>query len=101
MTLAQNRDNTVKAKPRGKPFLPGNCANPGGRPKMPKDLKELAQASAPEALRIALDLMKTAKSEQVKLRAAEIVMDRGYGKPAQSIDANVNAEVELAVRVDV
>jgi len=59
---------------------------------MPAELREMAQAKAPDALRVALGLMDKADSEQVKLAAAREILDRGYGKAPQSTELSINIE---------
>ncbi len=71
-----------KAKPRGRPFQPGQSGNPGGRPK----------GIAPEARRIAgkdgrkylklLDAIAadTEQKTSDRISAMQIVLERGFGK---------------------
>ena len=75
-------------------FLPGNRT--GGRKKLPEELVELCRALSPKAIETAKEIMldKNA-SAQSRLKAAEIILDRGYGKPQQA----VNLEVEKVAPV--
>lgn len=88
-------------KPRGKPFTAGNNANPRGRPRKTeeqkqatRDAREMLKAAAPEAVAL---LIRTMHDEEAKLdlrlRCAETVCDRAYGKSPQPIIADVAAEV--------
>ena len=61
-------------------FLPGNSANPGGRPKIPADVREAIKAACPEAVRVLIELLHS-KKEAYRLEAAKTLLDRGYGKP--------------------
>jgi hypothetical protein len=81
-----------KQKKRGGSWKPGQSGNPGGRAAMPPELRELARAKGPAALQIALDLMDNATSEAVRLAAAREVLDRGYGKAQQFVDATSGGE---------
>ena len=59
----------------------------GGRKKLPDDLKSAFRACGPDALavlkRILLD--EEAKHSD-RIRCAEIILDRGFGKPVQAVD---------------
>lgn len=90
-----------KAKKNGTSFKPGQSGNPSGRPKMTqeqKDALEMLKAAAPGAARL---LIETAQNEEVRLdlriRCAETVMDRVYGKASQPIVADVGAKVEIVL----
>jgi len=74
-----------------KPFKKGQSGNPKGRPKLP-DLtevisEELGQKGYNE---IIAKLHKMAKAGHT--RAAEILLDRGYGKPKQEIEHGVSTD---------
>lgn len=79
---AANSKKTV-----GRPFVKGQSGNPNGRPKMPKDLKEAFKAASPKALEILKKILADPEAKDGdRLRAAEIILDRAYGKPAQAVD---------------
>ncbi len=74
----------ISKKTVGRPFQPGQSGNPNGRPKMPKDLKEAFKAASPKALEILKKILADpAAKDSDRLRAAEIILDRAYGKPAR------------------
>jgi hypothetical protein len=62
----------------------GFCPNPGGRPGGVKELRELAQQHGPEAIQTLVARMRS-KNERVSVAAAEVLLDRGYGKAPQAI----------------
>src|SRR5260221_28586 len=67
-------------------FVKGQVANPGGRRK--RHIGDLSREARPYA-RLALDtLVKICRTgmERNKLTAARELLDRGYGRPVQSID---------------
>lgn len=79
-------DNSKKA-PRGKPFAPGQSGNPGGRPKLPEDIKhirEIARQYTAEAVATLATAM-TDGSDSAKVAAAKELLDRGWGKSAQPV----------------
>jgi hypothetical protein len=66
----------------------GNSGNPSGRPKKVAEIAELAQQHAPEAFAKIVELMSH-KDAKVALAAANSILDRAYGKPAQAVQARV------------
>ena len=75
--------------PQGaKPFKKGQSGNPKGRPKMPDLKSALAEYLADEKDgKTALDaIIMKLRQMAIKgnLKAAEMLLDRGYGKPKQS-----------------
>jgi chaperonin GroEL (HSP60 family) len=82
----------ISKKAVGRPFVKGQSGNPNGRPKMPKDLKEAFKAASPKALEILKKILADpAAKDSDRLRAAEIILDRAYGKPAQAVDITTDA----------
>lgn len=65
-------------------FKKGQSGNPGGRPKGEAQIKELARAHTKEAVAALVKALK-AKSERTRVAAAEALLDRAWGKPAQEI----------------
>jgi uncharacterized protein DUF5681 len=65
-------------------FRKGQSGNPGGRPKADAQVKELARAHTTAAVGALVKALK-AKSERTRVAAAEALLDRGWGKPAQEI----------------
>jgi hypothetical protein len=61
-----------------------------GRPKGAKnaispDIKLLARKYANEAIETVFNVMKKSKIESNRIAAAQILMDRGFGKPTQQM----------------
>ena len=70
----------------GKPFKKGQSGNPGGRPKVVAEVKELARAHTGEAIQTLVSIMTNPKSAPAaRVSAANALLDRGYGKPPQHI----------------
>jgi hypothetical protein len=70
---------------RGRPFEKGKSGNPGGRPRIIRELRDLARARAPEAIRELARLAVKARSETARIAAIRELLDRGYGKPTQYV----------------
>jgi hypothetical protein len=75
-------------------FVKGQSGNPGGRPKAAHDLKALAQEQTAEAVKTLIDVMKNGDKDAARVAAASALLDRGYGKPMQSIDVTQRRAVD-------
>jgi hypothetical protein len=77
--------------PKHSQFKKGQSGNPKGRPKLP-DLSELMDKTLgkvdAQGLTAAERILKKLErmAAQGNLKAAEMLLDRGYGKPKQAID---------------
>jgi hypothetical protein len=69
----------------GRPFLPGQSGNPGGRPKGYVEVRELAREHTAEAIEKLVAVMRKGESEQAQILAANSLLDRGWGRPTQPI----------------
>lgn len=63
-------------------FQPGVSGNPSGRPKEATEVKALARSHSKAAVKKLVALMDS-DDEKTALAAANSVLDRGIGKPAQ------------------
>lgn len=84
-TRKQLAENSGEQR-RGRPFRKGQSGNPGGRPKVAAEIRDLAQQHGPDAVKKLVALMKSAAREDVQVRAAEALLDRGYGRPGQALE---------------
>jgi hypothetical protein len=85
-------------------FRPGQSGNPTGRPKRSttiearriyRDVADAARELTGDAINTLADIMKNPNAPAAaRVSAAQALLDRGYGKPAQAIE--VNAEPDLA-----
>jgi hypothetical protein len=113
--------NKSKGKPRGKPFPkgqtppgaktfpPGVSGNPGGRPKMLPEVKEMLLKATVDAARAQVDALTATKltisgnGEQsfaevvpdhaTRLKASNDILDRMHGKAAQELQTDQKVTV--------
>lgn len=85
-----NRDKTGR-------FQKKHSGNPNGRPKLPKEFKELAKVKSVDALKKLIKIMESpdSKYEQV-IRACELIIAYGVGKPQQSMDISAKVDNPFA-----
>lgn len=81
-------------------FLPGNRT--GGRKQLPEELKQAFRDTGPKALEVLTRILtdETAKDSD-RIRCAEIILDRGYGKPVQAVDLDGNVVPQVVIVGDV
>lgn len=82
------------------PWVKGQSGNPSGhkaKSAAERSLEELAREHTKKALRCLVDIMEN-QSEPAAARAsaAAHIIDRGYGKPAQTVNANVRGQYWIA-----
>jgi hypothetical protein len=78
-------DATGDAKRQGNgQFGPGNNANPGGRPKLVREVQEFASTFSFEAVDRLVQIMRGRSVKEAR-QAAVAILDRAGGKPAQPI----------------
>ena len=87
--------------PNNKPFQKGESGNPNGRPKkLPELDKLLANVLGEEkdGITAAETILKALRVKATKgdIRAAEVLLDRGYGKAKQTIENE--GQMEIIVR---
>jgi hypothetical protein len=90
---SQNRGKTEMAR-----FQKGVSGNPGGRPKLPAEMREIFQAKAPEAFEVLCKHLHST-DPRISVAAATQILDRAYGRPVQSIDASISEDPVRYVEV--
>jgi hypothetical protein len=65
-------------------FVKGKSGNPGGRPKGEMEVIQLAREASPRAIGRLIELVDHA-DPRTAIAAANSVLDRGFGKPTQTI----------------
>ena len=74
-------------------FTPGASGNPGGRPKAASVIAIEARKHGLAMVAVLNSIARKGKSEQARIAAATALLDRGYGKPAQSVELNFHASL--------
>ena len=84
---AANNGGTAARIPEGRRFQPGNSGNPRGRPKRDFDVAELARQHTNAAVETLAEVMSDRRAPaSARVSAAQALLDRGYGRPPQSLD---------------
>lgn len=78
------------------PWKPGQSGNPAGRVKGKRlfDIAPAARQFGPEALQTLVDCLK---DDRWKVPAAIALLDRGYGKPTQTITGNPDQPLSFEI----
>jgi hypothetical protein len=69
-------------------FVPGNSANPGGRPGVPEVIKAKLRELSPRAV-TRLGQLLDSSDERIALEATRTILDRLLGRPAIQADLTV------------
>jgi hypothetical protein len=101
---------------RGRPYVKGDRGNPKGRPpkaanlppserkttrELIHEVRQMARAEGPESVRFMVKVRDDAKAPlAVRLVAANGLLDRGFGRPAQQVAVDVHSEHTIHVTRD-
>ncbi len=92
--------STKKKMPRGRPFKKGQSGNPGGRPKAIAEVRDLARAQTEESVKSLVTIRDSAKAPPAaRVAAANSLLDRGWGRPAQTISGDSENPHKLIVEI--
>lgn len=73
----------------------GKSGNPGGRPKGYQEFRELCRAKTTEAIDALVGALED-DDARVRVNAATALLDRGWGRPATTLEVGVTPESALA-----
>jgi hypothetical protein len=81
------------------PFAPGKSGNPGGRPKAQADLLNAARAHTEKSIAVLAKALND-DDARVRIKAAEVLLDRAWGKPAQSLAISNDGDQPFVQRIE-
>jgi hypothetical protein len=87
--------NGETKRKKGNPAWQKGMASPnaGGRPAVIRDLREAAQGYSEEALSVLAGVMRNADAPPAaKVAAARELLDRGFGRPMQSVENKIEIQ---------
>jgi hypothetical protein len=85
-TASSDQAANKKPKRRGR-WKPGQSGNPGGRPKVAGDLRDLARTYTHTAVATLVSIMSDHQAPAAaRVTAANALLDRGHGKPIQAME---------------
>lgn len=88
-------ESSAKRGP-GRPFLPGQSGNKGGRPKELDGLRALIREQGPKLVETLIDIaLSEAADDKDRIKASEVLMSYGYGKPTTPVELS-NPDGSLA-----
>jgi hypothetical protein len=67
-------------------WKPGQSGNPGGRPRIIRDVIELSRQHTEASIEA---LFKSLADPRTRVAAAVALLERGWGKPLQTVESNV------------
>ena len=78
-------------------WKPGQSGNPSGRPKGTSKLRELCRAHTEKAIATLVEVMGGDGKQADRVRASEIILNRGWGTPAQEIAETMDPDAVLQI----
>ena len=82
-------------------WVKGQSGNPRGRARTPVELTEACRKLSAEAVKVLGTILRSKKQRpQDRIRAAEVLLDRGYGKAAQTVELSGPEGGPIPVAID-
>jgi hypothetical protein len=98
--MAANRQTGRTPAQKAVGFKKGVSGNPKGRTPVAPEVKEAAKAYTTLAIETLADEMVNGKNGASRVAAAVAMLNRGWGAPTQTIDANVNHKQDWSSMLD-
>ena len=77
-------------------FQPGQSGNPGGRPKGEAKVRAAAQEHGEAAIGVLFAALSD-EDARVRIKAAEVLLDRGFGKPHQTQELDIRGSLTQTI----
>lgn len=102
MSDSEKRDENGNGRdPATGRFQPGNSG--GGRRAIPPEVREILAAATPDAARRLIEALDatdgTSPDHEIRIKAANAILDRMYGRPAQAITGEEGGPLRLDVGI--
>jgi len=98
MSDLENKRSDAPQRDASGRLLPGHTANPGGRPKVQRELQAILEECGPKAAEKVKALIDS-PDEKVALAAARDVLDRILGRAPQAIEVGGEALNDVLARI--
>ena len=76
------------------PWVKGQSGNPGGRPKVVGEVRDLAREQTGTAIATLTDICRNGRSESARVAAAVALLDRGWGRAVASTDLTLTTVIK-------
>lgn len=86
-----------KGVPNPHGFQKGRSGNPGGRPKVVAEIRELARRHTPTAFRRLIIEIDEGDTSTARIAAAKEILDRAWGKAVQAVDIKGNITLQQLI----
>jgi hypothetical protein len=79
-----------------KQFKKGVSGNPGGKPRVLKNVQDLARQYTVPAIEALAEIVRNKKAPPAaRVAAANVLLDRGYGRAPQSLEVSGNTVLQI------
>lgn len=92
--IASKSAGNLRRQPGNPNWVKGKSGNPSGRAKSDVDIAALARVHGPRCIQVIVGLLDDPDS-RVRVSAATVLLDRGFGKPKQEINATADGTLTL------
>ena len=74
---------------------PGAGRPKGSKNRANKELRDLARSYTGQALKTLANIASQGESEAARVQASVALLDRGWGKPRATVEAELNNEIQI------